>query len=89
MQSNLFQEQVVTKSDIYRTWTFTFDAKLGNLIAPSMAEAFIKTVDPAIGFATTNYFALRELGFDVAAYDASWREWGNDYNLPITNPSDK
>lgn len=44
----------------------------------------------AIGrIATTNYFALRELGFDVAAYDASWREWGNDYNLPITNLSEK
>lgn len=33
--------------------------------------------------ASTNYFALRELGFDVANYDASWKEWGNDSNLPI------
>lgn len=32
---------------------------------------------------TTNYFALRELGYDVANYDASWREWGNDDSLPI------
>ena len=32
---------------------------------------------------TTNYFALRELGYDVANYDASWREWGNDESLPI------
>ena len=32
---------------------------------------------------TTNYFALRELGYDVANYDASWREWGNDDTLPI------
>ena len=31
----------------------------------------------------TNYFALRELGYDVANYDASWREWGNDDSLPI------
>lgn len=31
----------------------------------------------------TNYLALRELGYDVANYDASWREWGNDFNLPI------
>jgi len=44
----------------------------------------------AIGrIATSNYFALRELGFDVANYDSSWREWGNDFNLPITNPSEK
>lgn len=32
---------------------------------------------------STNYFALRELDYDVANYDASWQEWGNDFNLPI------
>lgn len=32
---------------------------------------------------STNYLILRELGYDVANYDASWREWGNDLNLPI------
>ncbi|HEY5601711.1 MAG TPA: rhodanese-like domain-containing protein [Gammaproteobacteria bacterium] len=32
---------------------------------------------------STVYLALRELGYDVANYDASWREWGNDLNLPI------
>ena len=37
--------------------------------------------------AATNYFALRELGYDVANYDASWREWGNDFNLPVVNLS--
>jgi thiosulfate/3-mercaptopyruvate sulfurtransferase len=42
----------------------------------------------AIGrIAATNYFALRELEYDVANYDASWKEWGNDITLPITNPS--
>jgi len=30
-----------------------------------------------------NYLALRELGYDVANYDASWKEWGNDFQLPI------
>jgi len=42
----------------------------------------------AIGrIATTNYFALRELDYDVANYDASWKEWGNDQSLPIINLS--
>lgn len=39
--------------------------------------------------ASTNYFALRELGYDVANYDASWKEWGNDFNLPVINLSKK
>lgn len=40
----------------------------------------------AVGrIAATNYFALRELDYDVANYDASWKEWGNDTTLPITN----
>lgn len=42
----------------------------------------------AIGrIASTNYFALRELGYNVSNYDASWKEWGNDFNLPIVNKS--
>jgi len=44
----------------------------------------------AIGrISATNYFALRELDYDVANYDASWTEWGNDTSLPINNPSKK
>lgn len=42
----------------------------------------------AIGrISSTNYFALRELGYDVANYDASWKEWGNDFSLPIIEPN--
>ncbi|WP_373019943.1 sulfurtransferase [Thiomicrorhabdus sp.] len=38
----------------------------------------------AIGrISATNYLALRELGYNVANYDASWKEWGNDITLPI------
>lgn len=38
---------------------------------------------------STNYFALRELDYDVSNYDSSWKEWGNDSTLPIINPSEK
>lgn len=38
---------------------------------------------------STNYFALRELGYDVANYDSSWMEWGNDFSLPIVAPKNK
>lgn len=42
----------------------------------------------AIGrISSANYLALRELGYDVSNYDASWKEWGNDITLPIVNPS--
>lgn len=44
----------------------------------------------AVGrISSTNYFALRELGYDVANYDASWKEWGNDFSLPIVKESEK
>ncbi|OYX07177.1 MAG: hypothetical protein B7Z05_02445 [Thiotrichales bacterium 32-46-8] len=32
------------------------------------------------------YLIMRELGYDVANYDASWQEWGNDLSLPIVEP---
>lgn len=35
---------------------------------------------------SVTYLTLRELGYDVANYDASWREWGNDLSLPIETP---
>ena len=41
----------------------------------------------AIGkISATNYFALRELGYNVSNYDASWKEWGNS-SLPIIQPT--
>ncbi len=33
------------------------------------------------------HFVMRELGYNVSAYDGSWFEWGNDLSLPIQVPS--
>ncbi len=39
--------------------------------------------------AALNYLVLNHLGYDASVYDGSWLEWGNDYKLPIENPSTK
>jgi len=36
-----------------------------------------------------NYIVLKKLGFKPSVYDGSWKEWGNDQNVPIDNPSNK
>jgi len=34
-----------------------------------------------------NYIVLKKLGFKASVYDGSWKEWGNDSSVPVTNPS--
>lgn len=44
----------------------------------------------SVGLASSlEYMVLRELGYNVANYDASWKEWGNDSALPVVNPATK
>ena len=54
IESNLFQEQTLP-AGMTGVWTFTFDAKMGDLAGASTAAAFIKTLDPNAGWATTNF----------------------------------
>lgn len=75
IESNVFHEQTVGAGDVGNTWTFRFDAKLGNLVAPSTAFAFIKTIDPSLGYATTNFFKFKT--------DTLPTTWGT-FSLSIT-----
>lgn len=58
IEANVFQERTIGASDVGSNVVFSFDAKLGNLVAPTTALAFIKTLDPAQGYATTNFLTL-------------------------------
>jgi len=74
IEANVFQEQVIGAGDVGNTWVFRFDAKLGNLESPTTALAFIKTLDPGAGYATTNFITT-----DMTSIPASF----NTYSIAI------
>ena len=70
IESNTFQEQIIGPGDVGETWVFDFEAKLGNIEGASTALAFIKTLDPNNGWATTNFITL-----DMTSIPASWSSY--------------
>ncbi|MEM6639954.1 MAG: VPLPA-CTERM sorting domain-containing protein [Pseudomonadota bacterium] len=58
VEANVFQEQIISGSDIGSEWTFSFDAKRGDIGGNSSSLAFIKTLDPNAGFALTNFLII-------------------------------
>ena len=74
VESNVFQEQVIGPENVGQMWTFAFRAKLGNLAEMSNAAAFIKTLDPGAGYATTNYITE-----DMTAIPTAW----SNYHITI------
>lgn len=76
IESNVFQEQTVAAADVGDVWSFAFQAKRGNLVAPSTAAAFIKTLDPANGWALTNYISV-----DMTTIPDTWG--GYSLSIPI------
>ena len=74
VESNVYHEQTIDPADVGNTWTFQFDAKLGNLTSPSTAVAFIKTLNPATGYTLTNFITA-----DMSAIPATW----NTYSVSI------
>ncbi|HOX24189.1 MAG TPA: FlgD immunoglobulin-like domain containing protein [Candidatus Krumholzibacteria bacterium] len=67
IESNVFQERVVGAENVGEIWRFQFEAKLGNLLPPSTALAFIKTLDPANGYALTNFLSV-----DTSSIPTTW-----------------
>ena len=67
IESNVYHEMTVAAEDVGTYWKFDFQAKLGNLVAPSTALAFIKTLNPAAGYATTNFITV-----DMTTIPTTW-----------------
>lgn len=74
VQSLVFQERTIEAADVGYTMEYKFQAKLGNLELDSTAFAFIKTLDPNAGWATTN-----EITLDMTNTPDTW----SDYVLTI------
>lgn len=67
IESNVFQEQTIGAADVGQRWVFKFQSKMGNLVAPSTAMAFIKTLDPGSGYALTNFLTV-----DMTTISTDW-----------------
>ena len=78
IESNVFQERTIEASDVGTVWSFAFQAKKGNIAGASTALAFIKTLDPANGWATTNYIPV-----DMTSIPDTWG--GYELTLEITS----
>lgn len=74
IESNVFQEQTIAETDVGTVVVFTFQAKMGNLAGASRAEAFIKTLNPVAGYATTNHITV-----DMTAAPSTW----NTYSIRL------
>jgi hypothetical protein len=89
INTSVFRESTIGLGDIGSTWTLTFDAKspfadgifdaaldnTGNINKPTSASAFIKTLDPNAGYATTNDLRIDMTGISNI-------DWGQ-YSLSI------
>ncbi len=77
IETNVYREGSILTGDTGFVYTLYFDAKRGELAGASTAGAFIKTIDPGAGYATTNHIAL-----EMTATDTLW----TGYNMSLTVP---
>ncbi|MFK8032382.1 MAG: PEP-CTERM sorting domain-containing protein [Gammaproteobacteria bacterium] len=73
VETNVFREQTVGSSNVGEHWTFSFDAKLGNIDGDTEALAFLQVLDPNNGFSQTAEVTLDStlVGNDWARYSIS------------------
>lgn len=76
VESNVFQEQTVLASDVGKRYTFSFQAKRGNIEGATTAAAFIKTLDPNSGWNLTNYVTV-----DMTAIPDTWGGYNISLNI--------
>jgi hypothetical protein len=80
VETIVFQEIASIPADfIGKTFTFEFDAKRGNIGGNTTAQAFIRTLDPGAGFATTNNVVL-----DTTALPTDWGTYS--ITLDLSDP---
>jgi cysteine-rich repeat protein len=80
IEALVFRERTIVAADVGKTLTFLFDAKRGNLELQSTAAAFIKTINPGMGFATTNLVTV-----DMTSIPATWGTYSTtlDIDAPL------
>ena len=76
IEAIVFRERTIAASDVGTTLSFTFDAKAGNIEGSTTALAFVKTLNPAASFATTNFITQ-----DTTNLPATWSTF--TLSLPI------
>lgn len=79
IEANVFQEMTIGAGDVGNTWTFEFDAKRGNIEGQTTAIAFIKTLNPANGYETTNFIT-----YDTTNLPDTWGTYFLQINIDAT-----
>ena len=74
IEANMFQERLITEADVGRAIIFNFDAKLGDLQAPTTATAFIKIIN------TTTWYLDDFAYLDITNIPTTW----NNYSVSMT-----
>ena len=77
VEINVFQERTIAAADVGSTLVFTFDAKPGNIEAPTTALAFLQTLNPNAGFAPSAQDTA-----DMTSLPADWSGFTLSINIP-------